>query len=121
MKSMEKQTNLIFLVLGIFLLFGCSEASKDLNSALTIKVEGSKGQSFRVNYSIIGTGAICGPTNVYGTVPAEYSGKGSAVTCHFQKTSQEGYLRVKILKNDKLISHSETSIPYGVISLKSLP
>jgi len=121
MKFTWKQKNLLFFVLGLFLIFGCGERSKNLNATFTIKVDGTNGQSFRGYYSIIGTGAIHKRIDIEGIVPAKYNGKGAVVICHFQKTSKEGTLKVEILKNDKAISHAETLVPYGEIYLKTSP
>lgn len=121
MKFTWKQKNLLFLLLGFFLIFGCSETSEDLNATFTVKVDGTNRQSFRGYYSIIGTGAIHKRTDIEGIVPTKYSGEGAVVICHFQKTSKEGILKVEILKNDKVISHAETLVPYGEIYLKTSP
>jgi hypothetical protein len=118
MKFIRKQKK-FFFVLCFFLILGCSETLNSLDDTLTIKINGTNGQSFRGYYSILGTGVKHGRTDVEGIVPAKYNVKGAVVICHFKKISREGALKVEIYKNDKIVSHAETSVPYGEIYLKT--
>jgi hypothetical protein len=49
----------------------------------------------------------------------EYKGKGAIALCNFRKLTENGSLRIEILKDGKVLSESETSIPYGLVSLKT--
>ena len=49
----------------------------------------------------------------------EYKGRGTIALCSFRKLTEEGSLKVEILRNGKAISESETNIPYGFVSLKT--
>jgi hypothetical protein len=58
---------------------------------------------------------------VNAVVPVEYQGKGVAAVCLFRKTTAEGALKVEILKDGKVLSISETTQPFGVVSLGKIP
>ena len=102
----------------LFLLAGCG-ASGDMNSDFTIRVSGTDGLKFRGHYSIVGNNALPEPLNVQGVVPLEYKGKGIIALCYFRKITENGSLKVEIFKDGKVVSKSETSIPYGFVSLKT--
>ena len=92
---------------------------KDTSSDFTIKVCGTEGLKFSGHYSIVGTKALPEPINAHGVIPMEYRGKGAIALCSFRKLTENGSLKVEILKDGKVISESETSIPYGFVSLKT--
>jgi hypothetical protein len=64
---------------------------------------------------------ISKPVNAGGTVHAEYKGTDIAALCVFRKKSAEGSLKVEIFKDNKPETVSETSQPYGIISLGKMP
>jgi hypothetical protein len=115
-----KKLILSVLVLGIiaFLLTGC-----DGNSVFTIKVSGTSGLEFSGSYLVITSNGQSTSESVAGTVPAEYSVTGttrtrvSVVSVEFQKKTEEGTLKVEILKDNEVIVSSETAAPYGVVSV----
>jgi hypothetical protein len=106
------------LFLCLLLLTGC-DLSKDINSDFTIRVCGTEGLKFSGHYSIVGTRTLPEPVNAHGAIPMEYRGRGGLAICSFRKLAKEGSLRVEILKNGIVISESETSITYGLVSLKT--
>jgi hypothetical protein len=106
------------LFLCLLLPAGC-DLSKDANSDFTIKVCGTEGLKFSGHYSIVGTKILPEPVNAQGVIPIEYKGRGGIALCNFRKLTTEGSLKVEILKNGKVISESETSLPYGFVSLKT--
>jgi hypothetical protein len=61
--------------------------------------------------------------SVVGTVPAEYSVTGtnritvSMVSVELQKQTEEGTLKVEILKDNETVASSETTAAYGVVSV----
>lgn len=59
------------------------------------------------------------PVNVRGTAPAEYKGKGVVAICFFRKLTEHGSLKVEIVKDGKVVSESETSAPFGFVSMKT--
>lgn len=109
------------MTLVIMLLGGCGDGLKGMEGSYTIKVTGSEKLKFSGHYSFIGTGGIPKPINIEAVAPAEYKGNGVAAVCVFRKTTAEGTLKVEILKDDKVVSTSETTQPFGVISLGKVP
>ncbi|MCX5857621.1 MAG: hypothetical protein NTZ57_06900 [Deltaproteobacteria bacterium] len=112
---------LLCLVMALILFSGCGDSIKVMESPFTIKVTGSDKLKFSGHYSFAGTGGLPKPVNVEGTVPAEYKGNGLAALCMIRKTTVEGSLKVEIFKDDKVVSTSETTQPYGIISLGKIP
>jgi hypothetical protein len=82
-------------------------------------VYGTEGLKFSGHYSIVGTRTLPEPVNAHGVIPMEYRGRGAITLCSFRKLTERGSLKVEILKDGKVISESETSIPYGFVSLKT--
>jgi len=117
-----KRTILYFLS-GIIFLLGCSgsEGLKGVESDYTIKVTGSEQVQFSGHYTIAGMGAMPKPVQVSGKAPMEYAGKGLAAACVIRKTTVEGTLKVDILKDKDVVSTTETSAPYGIITLGKIP
>jgi len=113
--------SILYFLLGIIFLFGCSEGLKGVESDYTIKVSGSDKLQFSGHYTIAGTGSIPMPVQVKGTVPMEYKGKGVAAACVVRKTSAEGTMKVEILKGQAVVSSMETAAPYGIITLGKMP
>jgi hypothetical protein len=112
---------ILYLLLGIILLVGCSEGLNGVDADYTIKVTGSDKLAFSGHYTIAGTTAIPKPVQVTGTVPMEYKGKGMAAACVFRKTAAEGNLKVEILKGQSIVSSSEVATPFGIITLGKIP
>ena len=112
---------LLYLLPALIIFIGCGDGIKGMESAFTIKVTGSDNLKFSGNYSFVGTGAIPEPVNIEGTAPAEYKGNGIAALCMFRKITAEGSLKVEILKEDKVVSSTGTTQPYGIISLGKIP
>jgi len=109
------------LTIVCILLYGCSQGLKEMETSYTIKVTGSEKLKFSGHYSFVGTAGMPKPTNVEEVVPVEYNGKGVAAVCVFRKTTAEGALKVEILKDEKVVSSSETAQPFGVITLGKIP
>jgi hypothetical protein len=99
-------------------LTGC-DLLKDTSSDFAIRVCGTEGLKFSGHYSIVGTKALPEPINAHGVIPMEYRGKGATALCNFRKLTENGSLKIEILKDGKVLSESETSIPYGSVSLKT--
>jgi hypothetical protein len=108
----------LMVCLCLLSLTGC-DLLKDTSSDFTIKICGTEGLKFSGHYSIVGAKALPEPVNAQGTIPMEYKGKGVIALCSFRKLIQNGSLKVEILKNGKVISESETSVPFGFVSLKT--
>jgi hypothetical protein len=113
--------SIIYFLLGIIFLFGCSEGLKGVESDYTIKVSGSDKLQFSGHYTMAGAGAMPKPVQVKGAVPMEYKGKGMTAICVFRKTTAEGTLKVEILKDQSVVSSMETAAPYGIITLGKMP
>jgi hypothetical protein len=108
----------LIICLCLLLLAGC-DLSKDARSDFTIKVCGTEGLKFSGHYSIVGARTLPEPVDAHGVIPMEYRGRGVIALCSFRKLTEKGSLKVKILKDGKVISESETSISYGFVSLKT--
>ncbi|MEN6320945.1 MAG: hypothetical protein ABFD82_19595 [Syntrophaceae bacterium] len=113
--------SILYFLLGTIFLFDCSEGLKGVESDYLIKVTGSDKLQFSGHYTIAGTGALPKPVQVKGAVPAEYKGKGVAAACVFRKTSNEGALKVEIIRGQTVVSSSETSSPFGIITMGKIP
>jgi hypothetical protein len=115
-----KKLILIILVLGIiaFVLTGCAH-----NSQFNIRVSGTTDLEFSGSYLVVMSNGQSDSESVNGTVPYEIGVIGidgiiiSTVSVEFQKQTEEGTLKVEILKDDEIIASSETTAAYGVVSL----
>ncbi len=121
MKGEIMKKILLCLTLALMLLSGCGDNLKEMESSYTVKITGSQSLKFSGHYSFVGIGGIPKPVNVESVVPVEFTGKGMAAVCVFRKTAAEGTLKVEILKNGKIVSASETTQPFGLISLGKIP
>ncbi len=92
---------------------------KDTNSDFIIRVSGTEGLRFSGHYSLVGTKELPEPVHAHAIIPGEYKGKGVTALCSFRKLTEKGTLKVEILKDGKMVSESETSVPYGFVSLKA--
>jgi hypothetical protein len=106
---------------GLFFISGCGFL-QGTGSDFTIKITGTTGLVFSGHYAIVAGDSLPAPVNVRGTTSAEYKGKGVIAICFFRKITEAGSLKVEIVKDNKTVSESETSAPYGFVSMKtSLP
>ena len=104
---------IIALALLGTLFVGCEEIGE---SDFTIKVSGTSGLEFSGSYMVVASGGQSTSKSVDGIVPAQYTVRGEIVSCSFQKQTEFGILRIEILKGSKVVSQSETSAAYGVVS-----
>jgi hypothetical protein len=112
---------LLCLTLALMLLYGCGNSLKEMETSYTVKVTGSENLKVSGHYSFVSTGGIPKPVQVEAVVPIEDQGKGVAAVCVFRKMTAEGILKVDILKDDKVVSTSETAHPFGFVSLGKIP
>jgi hypothetical protein len=112
---------LFVIPLAVFILWGCGDTFKGMESDLKISVTGTPGLKVSGHYAFVATGEVPKPQNVEGTVPVEYKGKGLTALCLFRKTSAEGTLKVEITRDGKVIAASETQAPMGLVSLTTPP
>ena len=105
---------LLLLLVGILMLEGCTGL---VNSDFTVQVTGTSGLKFIGDYMTATTSGGSTSKSVEGTVPATYTVSGSIVSVVFQKQSEGGLLKVAILKGGKVVSQSETTATYGVVSV----
>ncbi len=61
-----------------------------------------------------------GQRTVSGYGDASFTFRGSMASACVQKMTDYGYLRVKILKNGKLVASQSTSSPYGVVTVSAI-
>lgn len=115
-----KRLILIMLVLGViaFCITGCDD-----NSVFIIKVSGTTGLEFSGSYLVTTSNGQSASESVNGTVPQEYGVTGtnritvSMVSVELQKQTEEGTLKVEILKDNETVASSETTAAYGVVSV----
>lgn len=112
---------LLCLTVTLLLLYGCTNSLKEMESSYTIRITGSANLKVSGHYSFVGAGTIPKPVNIEAVVPVEYKGKGIAAVCVFRKTTADGTLKVEILKEEKVVSSSETTQPFGMVSLGKIP
>jgi hypothetical protein len=121
MKGKIMKKILLCLTLALMLLSGCGDNLKEMESSYTVKITGSEYLKISGHYSFVGIWGIPKPVNVESVVPVEFKGKGIAAVCVFRKTTAEGTLKVEILKDGKIVSSSEITQPFGIISLGKVP
>jgi hypothetical protein len=112
-----KKTFLIFFACVIF-VSGCGFFQGG-GSEFIIKITGTEGLSFSGHYAIVVGDSLPAPINVRGIMSAEYKGKGVIAVCFFRKLTEKGSLKVEIVKDGKIVSESETNVPYGFVSMKT--
>ena len=117
----DTMKRLILVTILLFVLVGCGESLKGVESDYVIKVSGTEQQSFSGHYTIAGTTGIPKPVQASGKAPMEYQGKGFAAACVFRKTTAEGKLKVEILKGKDVVATTETAEPFGIITLGKIP
>ena len=109
----------LLCAVAVMMLYSCGDSLKEIESDFMLKVTGTESTKFSGHYSFMEAGATPAPKNVSGTTPAEYSGRGVMAVCLFRKVAAEGTLKVQILKNGEKIVESDTSSPFGVVSLRT--
>ena len=107
----------MLLLVGIFICSGCSTGL--VESKFTIKVSGTSGLEFSGHYMTVTAGRISTSKVVEGKVPDQYSVSGNIVSCTIQKKTKSGILSIQIIKDDKVVSASETTIAYGAVSAET--
>jgi hypothetical protein len=93
-------------------------------SDFTIEVSGDEGLEFSGSYcewgktNVVRLNMVSGSVRCVfdGTVPARYSARGFTISYTFQKKGKFGVLKVRILKEGKIVAESSTSSAYGVVS-----
>ena len=103
----------LLALVGIVLLEGCVGL---VNSDFTIQVTGTSGLKFSGNHMTTTTSGGSTGESVEGTVPATFKVSGNIVSCVFQKQSEDGRLKVSIIKGGQVVSESETTAAYGIAS-----
>ena len=106
----------LLMTLVVFSLSLSACAAVSHNSDFIIRVSGTDGLPFNGGYSATSPDGNTILQSVEGTVPFEYSLRGSTISCEFKKQSEDGTLRVEILKNGNVLDKSETSAAYGILS-----
>jgi hypothetical protein len=86
------------------------------DSEYTIEVEGTHGTNFSGGIMEVRAGGSNRQQSVDGTVPTRYTAYGNIVSVSFQKKDVPGTLRVRILRDGKVIEQSSTSAAYGMVS-----
>jgi hypothetical protein len=109
-----KKLFLVLLCVFIIVLAGCG------TKTYIIKVSGNTGIAFSGSYGAVTKSGETAIQSIEGTVPAEYrvTIPTSAVAfCSFTKLGEFGTLNVQIFSNEKVITQSGTTAPYGSVVL----
>jgi len=101
-------------ILVIFLFCSCA-----VEQSFAIKVTGTPGLKFSGSLCLTTIDGKVTTKSVDGIVPADYALEGTIVSVVFQKQSEEGKLKIEILKNGNIVNCSETIAAYGVVSITS--
>lgn len=112
---------LFVFIISIPLLSGCGEGLRQLESDYILKVTGTPGINFNGGFTFPGASGSVKPAHVEGRVPAEYKGRGITAICVFRKADAKGILKVEIIKDKAVVDSSETSEPFGVITMGKAP
>lgn len=128
----KSKLGIILLVLGIILLAsvgscvvcvmlpGGSESpipSLSSDTEFQIKVSGTDGLPFSGSYMVVMSGGQSVSKSVDDTVPTEYSVEGMIVSVVFQKKTENGFLKVEILRDGEVLNSSYTTAAYGLVSV----
>jgi len=97
--------------------FTVASGSLATDSGVQIKVSGTTGLQFSGSYMVMTFGGQVTSKSVDGTVPSQYSVAGTMVSAVFQKQTKSGTLMVEILRNGRVLSSSDTTAAYGVVSV----
>ncbi len=108
-------TILIICVVS-FAFAGCVSGMGGDNDYI-IKVSGTTGLNFSGSYMTVTSNGNSTSKTVDGTVPTQYSVRGTIVSVVFQKKTEGGYLKVEVLRGGKVINSSDTTAAYGVVSV----
>jgi len=107
---------LIVLIAGA----GCSGPVTPARAVhdFTIEVNNDWGLSFSGSYMVVMPDGSSKSQSVEGAGDVSYKASGSMVSCVFQKqTGDADRLAVTILRDGNVVSSSETTAAYGVVSL----
>ena len=130
----EKPSKLGIIFLGIILLAlaavgscvvcvmlpGTSESpapSLSSDTEFQIKISGTAGLPFSGSYMVVTSGGQSVSKSVDGSVPTQYSVEGMMVSVAFQKQTEDGTLKVEILREGNVVNSSDTTAAYGVVSV----
>ena len=109
-----KKLIVLVCILLLTAIIGCSLTSE---SDFQIKISGTDGLKFSGNYYVVAIDGKSVSKSVDGSLPAEFTTKGSIVSCMFQKGGESGYLKVEILKDGKVVASESTTASYGVVAI----
>jgi hypothetical protein len=106
-----------FVLVIVIVFVGIITCSGRANGGeYTINVTGASGLAFTGSYLVIDDNKAV-TQSVEGTVPMIYTISGELVSCTFQKKTDDGTLKVRILKGDRVVKESETSSAYGAVDI----
>lgn len=116
MKKVGIVLGVIVLVIIVIAIATCNGIGFR-DSTFEIRVSGTEGLEFSGSYMVVTAEGQSTSKSVDGTVPEQYLVSGAIVSVVFQKQSQEGILRVEIVKGTEVIASEETTASYGVVSV----
>jgi hypothetical protein len=87
------------------------------DSAFQIKVSGTEGLFFSGSYLVITADGQSISKSVDSLIPAEYSVTGTMVSVTFQKQTEDGFLKVEIIKDGEVLADEYTIAAYGIVSI----
>lgn len=85
------------------------------DSTFNSKVGGTPGLAFHGHYVLVTASGTPTSRRVKGTVPAEYSVRGSVVSLALRKQEESGTLQLEIITDVEVVARSHTSAAYGMV------
>jgi hypothetical protein len=92
---------------------------KDAPIEYTIRLSGTPGLQFSGSYTTVTPNGESKWLKVEGSVPAEYKSFNEEVSVAFKKVSEDGSLKVQIVRDSAIVSESETSEKNGMVLISA--
>jgi len=103
---------LLLIISLTFILSGCGV----MESEFTVKLSGTPGMQVNGAYMVTTPSGASTSKSIEVTLPHEFKAKGNIISVNFQKHSEKGQLKLEVIKDGKVISKSDTSAAYGIVS-----
>ncbi|MGB5924885.1 MAG: hypothetical protein WBH01_02180 [Dehalococcoidia bacterium] len=116
MKKAGTIVGVIAVIIIIVVVLTC-DGIVPRDSTFDIKISGTGGLEFSGSYMVTTSNGQVVSKSVDGMIPEQYSVSGTLVSVMFQKQTEEGTLRVEIVKGNEVIASEETTAEYGIVSV----
>ncbi len=109
----------IAVLLGIIAALASSGGGKtptEQSPDFVVRVSGTEGLRFSGSIMTVAGNGQSVSQSIEGRVPAEYPLSARLVSVSFQKQTEQGAMKVQIMKGPAVKAESETSASYGVVT-----